>query len=396
MGCVGLVDTGNAQAIYGGGATFPAPVYRYLFDCWHTPVDGNPPAGGPTGFLAPFPIAPACPNPAGNASGVMAQILYAPVGSGGGKRAIKNHDCSSAATGLGTPAAANAVPYVSSQLPAYGYPSCHFAGSDDTWNAADAADWVTKGNPAKYGLLLQLPAFAGSVSIPFNGNDGTGAPLNIVNPTPAGGSSGLNLSRKALCGIFSGHITQWSNPTLTALNGGVPLGAGPITVVHRSDGSGTTFVFAQAMFAQCIGEFGPNSESDPTIASWAFPWIRPERRGRAVPGCNLPRRQCAELGGSRHQPVRRRRSRRSPAPSPPAAATRASSPRSSRPTAQSATRPLTSRSRSFPPVRRTPTCSLSTTSTTRPACSSRRRTPLRRRRLRPPSRASTVPRASIR
>jgi ABC-type phosphate transport system substrate-binding protein len=272
MGCVGLVDTGNAQAIYGGGATFPAPVYRYLFDCWHTPVDGNPPAGGPTGFLAPFPIAPACPNPAGNASGVLAQILYAPVGSGGGKRAIKNHDCSSAATGLGTPAAANAVPYVSSQLPAYGYPSCHFAGSDDTWNAADAADWVTKGNPAKYGLLLQLPAFSGPVTIPFNGKDGTGTLLNIVNPTPAGGSSGLNLSRKALCGIFSGHITQWSNPTLTALNGGVPLGAGPITVVHRSDGSGTTFLFAQAMFAQCVGEFGPNSESDPTIASWAFPW----------------------------------------------------------------------------------------------------------------------------
>src|ERR1700754_317745 len=95
LATVCIAETANAQALYSGGATFPSPVYRQLFDCWFFPVDGNLPAGGPTGPLAPLPINPNCPSPTGNASGIIAQILYAPVGSGGGKRAFRNHDCSS-------------------------------------------------------------------------------------------------------------------------------------------------------------------------------------------------------------------------------------------------------------------------------------------------------------
>jgi phosphate transport system substrate-binding protein len=282
LGCCGMVEPANAQLVYAGGATFPSPVYRQLFDCWMLPVDGNPPGGGPTGFLAPGPISSHCPSATGNGSGLFMQILYAPVGSGKGKQALINHDGSnSTVTGLGTPSATNTVPFVSSFQPTYGYPSFQFAGSDDVWNSADAANYAATGSP--FGAILQIPALAGPVVIAFNGKDGAGAALNITNAEPAGAVadrtaqgypgtySGLALTRKAVCGIFTGHITQWNNAELTAANGGVPLGTGQIKVVHRSDGSGTNFIFTNALYSQCAGITGPNNETPGAATrSWQF------------------------------------------------------------------------------------------------------------------------------
>jgi ABC-type phosphate transport system substrate-binding protein len=213
-------------------------------------------------------------------SGLGAQILYAPVGSGGGKRAFVNHNnTDSTSVGLGTPSSSS-VPYTSALYPNYtpggyggnGYGQMHLAGSDDVLGPTDVTTYNTNSGPTKYGAILQVPTLIGPVTIPINGKDGTGAPLNIVNPIPSGGTSGLNLSRQALCGIFSGHITKWNNPILTALNGGTVLGTGNITVVHRSDGSGTTFLTTNALVAQCAGTFGPKSETDPTLALYEFPW----------------------------------------------------------------------------------------------------------------------------
>jgi phosphate transport system substrate-binding protein len=53
----------------------------------------------------------------------------------------------------------------------------------------------------------------------------------------------LKLSPEVLAGIFLGEIKQWNDKPLQDLNGGVTLPAQAITVVHRSDGSGTTAVF---------------------------------------------------------------------------------------------------------------------------------------------------------
>ncbi len=47
-----------------------------------------------------------------------------------------------------------------------------------------------------------------------------------------------------LAAIFLGQITRWNDPALTALNPGITLPDAPITVVHRSDGSGTTYIFS--------------------------------------------------------------------------------------------------------------------------------------------------------
>ena len=53
----------------------------------------------------------------------------------------------------------------------------------------------------------------------------------------------IKLSGKVLGDIFLGKITQWNAPEIAALNAGVALPDVRITVVHRSDGSGTTFNF---------------------------------------------------------------------------------------------------------------------------------------------------------
>ena len=75
--------------------------------------------------------------------------------------------------------------------------------------------------------LLQFPAVVGAV-------------VPAVNlPGVAAGS--LHLTGPALADIYLGRIKKWNDPELVTLNPGLVLPALAITVVHRSDGSGTTF-----------------------------------------------------------------------------------------------------------------------------------------------------------
>jgi len=53
----------------------------------------------------------------------------------------------------------------------------------------------------------------------------------------------IKLNGQVLGDIFLGKVTKWNAPEIAALNKGVPLPNLPITVVHRSDGSGTSFLF---------------------------------------------------------------------------------------------------------------------------------------------------------
>src|SRR3954449_377084 len=69
-----------------------------------------------------------------------------------------------------------------------------------------------------------------------------GAAAGIVN-IPGIQRGQLKLTPEALAGIFLGEITKWNDPRLTGINAGVPLPDQDIIVVHRSDGSGTTFIF---------------------------------------------------------------------------------------------------------------------------------------------------------
>jgi phosphate transport system substrate-binding protein len=53
----------------------------------------------------------------------------------------------------------------------------------------------------------------------------------------------LNFTPDALAGIFLGSVSKWNDPAITKANAGVKLPANDIVVAHRSDGSGTTFIW---------------------------------------------------------------------------------------------------------------------------------------------------------
>jgi len=53
----------------------------------------------------------------------------------------------------------------------------------------------------------------------------------------------LNFTPEALAGIFLGRITKWNDPAIASANPGVKLPSEDIVVVHRSDGSGTTYIW---------------------------------------------------------------------------------------------------------------------------------------------------------
>lgn len=77
--------------------------------------------------------------------------------------------------------------------------------------------------------LMQFPAVMGGV-VPIVNLDGV-----------VGGQ--MKMTGQVIAGIYLGKITKWNAPEIAALNPGVKLPAEDITVVHRSDGSGTTFLF---------------------------------------------------------------------------------------------------------------------------------------------------------
>jgi phosphate transport system substrate-binding protein len=78
--------------------------------------------------------------------------------------------------------------------------------------------------------IQMFPSVAGAEAIAYNVSE-----LADKDPIVIDGST--------LASIFLGHITKWNDPALTALNPGVALPDKDIVVVHRSDGSGTTYIF---------------------------------------------------------------------------------------------------------------------------------------------------------
>ena len=107
------------------------------------------------------------------------------------------------------------------------------AGTVD-FGASDTAmkdDEIAK-VPADKGVLL-LPMSAGSIVIAYNLPD-----------VPE-----LKLPRDVYADIFLGKITKWNDPKIAAANPGAKLPDQNITVVHRSDGSGTTGVFTKHLSA---------------------------------------------------------------------------------------------------------------------------------------------------
>ena len=104
-----------------------------------------------------------------------------------------------------------------------------FAGSDAPLSASDAA---------KAQNALHIPETIGAVTVSYN--------LPEI-PT------GLHLTGQVIADIFAGNVTLWNDQAIQSLNPTKTLPAESILVVHRSDGSGTTFIFTGYLSASSTG-----------------------------------------------------------------------------------------------------------------------------------------------
>src|SRR5262247_2446014 len=77
------------------------------------------------------------------------------------------------------------------------------------------------------GKLLHIPTVAGAVVMSYN----------------LPGNPALTFDGETIADMFLGKIKKWNDPKIAALNPGVKLPDNDVVVVHRSDGSGTTFIF---------------------------------------------------------------------------------------------------------------------------------------------------------
>jgi phosphate transport system substrate-binding protein len=99
-----------------------------------------------------------------------------------------------------------------------------FGASDGPMNDKQLADYQSKqGHP-----ILHFPTVLGAVAPVYN---------------IPGVTAELKFSQAALAGIYLGNITKWNDPAIAKDNPGVRLPNNDIVVVHRSDGSGTTYIF---------------------------------------------------------------------------------------------------------------------------------------------------------
>ena len=109
-----------------------------------------------------------------------------------------------------------------------------------------ASDMPMKAEDLQKNGLIQFPAIMGGVVPVFK--------LEGIKPGE------LKFTGALLADIYLGKITKWNDPAIAKLNPGAKLPAGDITVVHRSDGSGTTFLWTNYLsktspeFKTAVGE----------------------------------------------------------------------------------------------------------------------------------------------
>lgn len=86
------------------------------------------------------------------------------------------------------------------------------------------------------GKIIHIPVTLGAVAMSYN-----------LSSVPA--TTHLNLTPAIISGMYLGTITTWNDPAIAAANPGVTLPDQTVTIVHRSDGSGTTGIFTHYLSA---------------------------------------------------------------------------------------------------------------------------------------------------
>ncbi len=105
-----------------------------------------------------------------------------------------------------------------------------FSAGQVDFGASDVPMTAREQAAAKNGSITQVPVALGGEGVVYNLSLPAGARLHLTGPV--------------LAAIFLGKITRWNDPAITTLNPGLSLPPAPINVVHRADGSGTTYIFS--------------------------------------------------------------------------------------------------------------------------------------------------------
>ena len=100
------------------------------------------------------------------------------------------------------------------------------------------------------GKLLHIPTVAGADVIAYN----------------LPGNPKLKLDGETIVNIYMGNITKWNDPKIVALNSDLTLPDLPIVTVHRSDGSGTTFIFTD--YLSSVSPVWADSAGKGTSVKW--------------------------------------------------------------------------------------------------------------------------------
>ncbi len=270
------VSSASTTPLYAGGVTLSGKAYRNIFNVYSNTASGDLCVG-----LAQ------CPATAYRSD---VEILYLSVTSTNTLKALDADNPSLFVFGNKVPQ----VPPVGSTRdfgPFYGtgtgagwvpsgtatnyFPKVSFTSGDPLAQAD-----VNEINALGFGPAIQVPSLSYSVVITFNppAPPGTWTPKN---PIPSAGSSGVNFSTTDWCGIFTGAITDWSDPAFKAGNKNQQLGSGAITVVYRNDGAATTYLLANAMLNQCGSSTYPVS-THPVPEQWLIDAGVTDKNGAAV------------------------------------------------------------------------------------------------------------------
>jgi phosphate transport system substrate-binding protein len=151
-------------------------------------------------------------------------VTYDPIGSGGGRETFQNGASS-------------------------------FAGSDRAFKVDEIAE-DNFGSCEPGTGIFEIPAYISPIAIIFN----------------LDGVTSLNLDADTIAGIFTGQITNWSNPAIASQNDGVELPDLAITPVHRSDDSGTTANFTDYVAKAAPNTWLLNGENAGSFEAWPAEW----------------------------------------------------------------------------------------------------------------------------
>ena len=238
-----LPATAATTPLYAGGVTLSGLAYRNIFNAYGGTASGD--------LCAGLTLCPTTPYRSD------VEILYVAVTSTNTAKAFDAYNPALFALG-------NKVPVNPPVASSRDFGPFYGTGTGASWVPSGTATnyfpkiSFTSGDPMApldvtaatalgFGPPIQAPSLSYSVVISF-APTATWTPKNLV---PSGGSSRVNLSTNALCGLFTGAITDWSSPEFKATNRNTQLGSGPITVVYRHDGAATTTLLSNALLNQC-------------------------------------------------------------------------------------------------------------------------------------------------